>query len=111
MIYLLFVNDGVALDVGGRTDDFFCTLSQLVGEVLGGRHVSLLELVLLHAVADQEVVGDATLVELHIILEVLVLFLVKQVLLSALGNVVVQQGVALVELSLIFTNARAVLFL
>ena len=55
--------------------------------------------------------GDAALVELHIILEVLVLLLVKQILLGALGNVVVQQGVALVELSLIFTNARAVHFL
>ena len=52
VIYLLFVNDGVALDVGGRTDDFFGALSQLVGEVLGGRHVPLLELVLLHAVTD-----------------------------------------------------------
>ena len=53
MVDLHLVDLGVALAVGCWTDDFFCALLELVRQVLSSRHVPLLELVLLHAVADE----------------------------------------------------------
>ena len=61
--------------------------------------------------ANQEMVRKTPLVELSVVLEIIVLLLVEQVLLSTLWNIVGQQGVTLVELSLVLTHARSVLFL
>ena len=89
MVDLHLVDLGVAFHVGCWADYFFCALSQFVRQVLCGGHVPLLELGLLHAVADEEVVGHASLVELDVVFEILVLLLIQQILLSSLRHVVV----------------------
>ena len=111
MVNLHFVHGCVPFDVSGRADDFLCTLSQLVREVLSGSHISLFKLVQLHAVTDKQVVGDSSLVELDVVFEVLVLFFVEQVLLGSLWDVVVEQRVAFVEFSLVLRDTSAIFFL
>ena len=91
VVDLHLVNLSVALDIRRWTNDFFRALSKIVRKVLSSRHVPFLKLVLLHAVSNEQVVWNTALVELNIILEVFVLLLVQQVLLSSLGNVVVVQ--------------------
>ena len=76
VIDLNLVHFGVALAVCCWTNDFFCALSKIVGKILSSRHVPLLELVLLHTVANKQVMWNTTLIELNIILEVFVLLLV-----------------------------------
>ena len=89
MVYLYFVDCSVALNVSGWTNDFFCALSELVREVLGGSHIPLFELTLLHAVADEQIVRYSSLVELDVVFEILVFLFVEQVLLGSLWNVII----------------------
>ena len=76
MIDLHLVDICVALAVRCWTDDFFSALSKLIGKVLSSAHISLLKLVLLHSMANEEVVWHTTLIEFNIILEIFILLLV-----------------------------------
>ena len=111
VIDLHFVHLGVAFHVSSWANNFLRALPELVREVLRRRHVPLLELALLHTVADEEVVRHTSLVKFDIIGVVLVLLLIEQILLGPLGDIVVEQRVTLVEFALMLRDARPVRFL
>ena len=63
----------------------------IVAHFSSGAQVSLLVVLEVHTVADQEVMREASLVEFNVLLVVSVLLLVEQILLGSLRDVVAQK--------------------
>ena len=72
-----FINLGVTFDIGCGFDYFFGTLPEFIRQILSSGHVPLLKLVLLHSMANEDVVWHSSLVKFYIILEIFVLFLIQ----------------------------------
>ena len=91
--------------------DLICFLPIFVTEIFCGSQISIFECVDLLAVTYEEMMWQTSLVELNIVLEVHVLFLFEQVLLSSLWNIIGKQGVTLMKLCLILSNSSSHMFL
>ena len=72
----------------------------LIAQVCSRSLVSLLESRQIHAMANKDMVRKTPLIELNIGLVVVVLLLVKEVLLSALGHLICHDGVTFMEFGL-----------
>ena len=88
MVDLDFVYRGIFLNKSCWANDFFSGHLKLVRLVLSSGHVADLELIEAHTVTNKQMVRHTSMIVFNILFKILVFFVIKQVLLCPLWNII-----------------------